>query len=820
MMVAVADDAVDFFVSYTSADRPWAEWIAWELEQAGHSTVIQAWDMQPGSNFVLEMDEATRLAARTIAVLSPAFVESPYCRAEWAAAFARDPTGAERRLVPVRVREFAPDGLLGQVVYVDVVGLSERASRTRLLEGVTQCRAKPDNAPLFPGSSGGAAAGERVRRPPDGAAVFSVPVATATFVGRAGALERLERGLVAGGAVAVYAVHGIGGVGKTQLAAYFARAHRDDYDVVWWLRAEQPQTLRGDLATLAVALGLAAGETEQDDAIAAVFAWLERNGRWLLIADNAPGRDAVADLVARVRRGHLVITSRAPADWRALDARPLSLDVWEREESREFLMARTDERDGRALDELADALGDLPLALEQAAAYVNELALGVAGYLVRLRDRAPELFAAGRPPYYEHTIATVWQLAFDEVALRPGAALVAGVCAHVAPERIPRELLEALAHSGRPGVDARAVDDAIRLLLGYALLAAGGDRTFNMHRLIGRLTRSQPQGVGDAIATTLALLDAAWPQGAWEHECWPVCERLLAHALASTEHARVAGVASQRTGDLLVRIALYQRERGVYASARELTEHALALYASGENSDPARVSSALDVLGTILMYVGELTAARDTLERALATARDIHGSEHPEVARTLNNLGNVQGRLGELKAALVSQQSALAIKEACYGPEHPEVAVTLNNLGIVQRQLGEVEVALVTLQRALAISEAVYGPEHPEVAIRLTNLGIVQRQMGDLQAARVTLQRALVIKEAVYGSEHPEVAMTLVHLGNVLRELGDAGRAVALQERALAIETAVYGPTHHEVAATQAELARSRRILREPGPAA
>ena len=155
MMGVVTDRVLDFFVSYTSADRPWAEWIAWELEQAGYSAIVQAWDMLPGSNFVLQMDEATRRAERTIAVLSPAFVESPYCRTEWAAAFARDPTGADRRLIPVRVREIAPDGLLGQVVYVDVVGLSEGASRARLLEAVTQGRAKPEKAPVFPGRNGG-----------------------------------------------------------------------------------------------------------------------------------------------------------------------------------------------------------------------------------------------------------------------------------------------------------------------------------------------------------------------------------------------------------------------------------------------------------------------------------------------------------------------------------------------------------------------------------------------------------------------------------------------------------------------------------------
>jgi hypothetical protein len=166
---------VDFFVSYTSVDRPWAEWIAWELEAAGYSARIQAWDMRPGSNFVVEMDIATQVAEHTIAVLSPAFLESAYGRAEWAAAFAEDPTGEQRKLVPVRVRDCDPRGLLKAVVYVDVVDLSEQASSAALLAGVRAGRAKPVGAPGFPGRVAARPAGERVRRPDAGAAIFNVP---------------------------------------------------------------------------------------------------------------------------------------------------------------------------------------------------------------------------------------------------------------------------------------------------------------------------------------------------------------------------------------------------------------------------------------------------------------------------------------------------------------------------------------------------------------------------------------------------------------------------------------------------------------------
>jgi hypothetical protein len=142
--------ARDFFISYNHSDRAWAEWIAWQLEAAGYSTLLQAWDFVPGSNFVLEMDKAAQQARRTIAVLSPSYLAASFPQPEWGSAFADDPAGAERKLVPVRVAQCDLAGLLGQIVYVDLVGLDEAQARERLLDGMRE-RLKPSEAPAFPG---------------------------------------------------------------------------------------------------------------------------------------------------------------------------------------------------------------------------------------------------------------------------------------------------------------------------------------------------------------------------------------------------------------------------------------------------------------------------------------------------------------------------------------------------------------------------------------------------------------------------------------------------------------------------------------------
>jgi hypothetical protein len=145
----------DFFISYTKADKDWAEWIAWQLEDQGYQVVIQDWDFRPGGNFVLDMQNAAAGSDRTIAVLSPDFLKSLFTQPEWAAAFAKDPTGEKSSLLPVRVRDCNLEGLLGQIVYIDLVGLNENDAIDTLFKGIQIGRVKPSRRPSFPGTASG-----------------------------------------------------------------------------------------------------------------------------------------------------------------------------------------------------------------------------------------------------------------------------------------------------------------------------------------------------------------------------------------------------------------------------------------------------------------------------------------------------------------------------------------------------------------------------------------------------------------------------------------------------------------------------------------
>lgn len=387
----------DFFISYTSADRPWAEWIAWQLEEAGFEVVIQAWDFRPGCDFVQEMDRASKEAKRTLAVLSPAFFNSRFTQAEWSVAFAKG------TLLPVRIAEFDVEGLLSVRVYIDLVNRNEAQAKEVLMAGLNSERAKPTTAPSFPGS----AKSERLiadkpRFPGALPPVWNVPrPPNPHFVGRDELLEEMRQTLLKGQAAALVALHGLGGIGgKTQLAAEYAHARHLDYKVVWWLRAEAEATLAEDLAALARALELPeGGGREVPVIVAAVLRWLNSNTGWLLVFDNADDPAVVRAYLPQNRHGHVLITSRDP-NWRGIAA-PLEVKTLDEAASAQFLLERTGQNGAAAAaKELAKELGGLPLALEQAGAYCETTGKPLADYLRLFRQRQRELLQRGQPANY------------------------------------------------------------------------------------------------------------------------------------------------------------------------------------------------------------------------------------------------------------------------------------------------------------------------------------------------------------------------------------------------------------------------------------
>jgi len=565
------------------------------------------------------------------------------------------------------------------------------------------------------------------------------------FTGRDTLLDDLHTALTSGQPAAlVQALPGLGGVGKTQVAVEHAYRHALEYRLVWWLRAEEPTTLAADYAGLALHLDLPVeGITDQRLIVEAVRGWLTREVGWLLIFDNAQDPNDVRPYLPTTGEGHVVITSRNQA-WRSL-GHLLPVPILEHEKAIAFLLSRTGQTDRAAADQVAQEVGDLPLALEQAGAYLEITGTPLADYAILFRSRRHALWQEEKPPWdYPATVATTWSLAGEHIDDVARSLLI--VCAFLAPDDIPRSLLtEGAGHLPAPlstaVADSLSLNRAVASLERYSLLEVKGD-AFAMHRLVQMVARD---GFSDEqqkawVTLVVQVVDTAFPFVYDTPQTWAPCARVLPHVLSAAEHATALRIVPEATARLLEKAGLYQVVQAAYPAARRL------------------------------------------LQQALAINEAAYGPEHPQVARTLGALGLSLQTQGDLPAARAALERALLIKVAVYGPEHPEVAVTLGNLSNVLRKQGDLPAARAILERALPLFEAAYGPEHPEVARTLGALGIVLQAQGDLPAARAILERALLIKVAAYGPEHPEVAVTLGNLGILLQAQEDLPAACAALE--------------------------------------
>jgi tetratricopeptide (TPR) repeat protein len=462
-----------------------------------------------------------------------------------------------------------------------------------------------------------------------------------------------------------------------------------------------------------------------------------------------------------------------------------------------------------AAGQLADELGDLPLALEQAGAYIEACGCSIGHYLDLFRTRRQELLRRGQSSQeYPDTVATTWELSFQKVQeASPAAADLLNLCAFLAPDDIPKELLvEGAKHVPQSLAaavqDPVAMNDALAVLRRYSLMEVA-DEALAMHRLVQAVVRDrlgeeeQKQWAGDAVE----MVGSAFPPGNFDEnpETWPWCARLLPHALAAAGRAEALRVALPAAGGLLNQAGYYLQIRAEFTEAKKAFERTLSISANVLDLNHPIVASAENNLGTVLQAMGALQEAKAHYERALAIF-EIIGPNNAEVAAAQNNLGLLLRELGDMVGARVHFERALVIGETVYGTNHPKVALLVNNQGVMLKALGDLAGAREHYERALTIDEAAYGPNHHKVAIRVNNLGDVLQDLGDLEGAKVHYERALAIDKAAYGPNHPVVARDVNNLGSVLRALGDLAGAKAHFERALAIWKEKFGLSHPMVA--------------------
>ena len=793
---------LDFFISYTRSDRAWAEWIAWQLEHTGYNTTIQAWDFRPGHNLVVAMHEAAIRADRTIAVLSPAFFQSQFVSPEWAAAFAEDPTGRESKLVPVRVRAGKPPGLLGQIVYIDLVDKVEAIARDILLEGVRTGRARPECPPLFPApgtSTHGdvpAFPGQASSRTTPGqilragqVVVGELPSAPPAFVMRE-AVDRLAAAFAADSSIAVSVLTGGRGTGKTQIAAQYAReAVANGIELVAWVSAVDQNRLLAGLADVANRLGVADPKGDSEASAGRLRDMLAaRTAPAVLVFDNACDPQVLRHYLPTTGATQVVITSTDRA-FSSLGSE-IAVDVFDEPQAIAYLSKRTGVVDESGANAVATALGFLPLALAQAATVIALQDLTYEVYLARLASLPlEEMLPPDRGDSYPHSLARAVSMSVEAVQKTDPTGLTSRVLASVAVldvAGVSRDILEEIVNATAGA--KHQLDATLAHLVEYSLVVWTEDhRALAMHRLVSRAIQDRLQTSGDLHACMTDTADGL--------------TRVLPAEAHAWEH--------RQSGVEIVGQAVGLWESAVSAAARDaITQAELHEYAHLAHWAVRH-----------LLATADLSRAIEIGTSVLAACAAFLGADHPDTLTSRGNLAKAYELSGDLNRGIRLYEEALVARERVLGADHPDTLASCNNLASAYRSAGNLDRAIPLLEEALVARERVLGADHPDTLASRNNLASAYRSAGDLDRAIPMLEETLIACERALGTDHPSTFAPRNNLAGAYESAGDPDRAIPLLEDTLTASERVLGPDHPSTLASRNNLAGAYGAARYLGKA-
>ncbi len=654
--------------------------------------------------------------------------------------------------------------------------------------------------------------------------VMNVPRTEHTFVGRVAELGLLTEALTrtgerAAGGVVIQAVHGLGGIGKSTLAARWARAHAGEHEATWWITADTPAGLDAGLADLAIALEPETTGQPLKTLVARATGWLTAHGRWLLILDNVTDPATIAPLLDRASTGRVMVTSRLAEGWHRLGAKVIRLDVLSEEQAIELLgsIAAQDRNDAdlNGSTDLVRELGCLPLAIEQAAAYLHQTHLSPTSYLDFLQKNPAVMFdQTARGADAQRSIARTWRITLDTLADTPLPGQILRITAWWGSEAIPRFLFGAVA-------DPVAVEAALGSLGAYNMITLNTG-SVTVHRLVQAVARTPDPAdphrrhpdIHTARSQATDLLTQACPDP-FDPVGWPTWRSLLPHIDALASHSDISDD-SDNTVVLLDRTATFLQNQGALARAISYFERALASAQRrhGDN-DPLTLDVRNDVA---LAYrdVGDLQRAITLTERTLADRERVQGPDHRETMTTRSNLASICRDAGDLQRAIELNERTAADRERMLGHDHEDTLTSYGNLAVAYSEAGDLSRAIPLHERTLADRERVLGPDHPDTLTSRNTLALAYGEAGDVERAIELTERTLADRERVLGPDHPRTLTSRHNLAVAYGKAGDLAREIQVYEQALADRERVLGPDHPESWNTRSNLAAAYSETGDP----
>ncbi|MFD0206174.1 MULTISPECIES: FxSxx-COOH system tetratricopeptide repeat protein [Saccharothrix] len=645
-----------------------------------------------------------------------------------------------------------------------------------------------------------------------------VPLRNPDFVGRDDLLEQLRLRLGEAGPTAVLpeALHGMGGVGKSQTVVEYIHRHAAEYDVVWWISAEQPAQIKAGFVELARKLGVAASGSA-DTAVPAVLEALRRGepyGRWILVFDNADRPQDVRPYFP-AGNGHIVVTSRN-SEWGGF-ARPVAVDLFTRAESIELLHRRAGDLDEAEADALAEALGDLPLAVEQAAAWRAQTGMQVSEYLQLLQQNRTELLEAGTSSEDQLPVAAAWNVPLNRLKNHHRAAFqFLHVCAFFGPEPISQKLFRGVRNLAVPDALRDALNDpiklsrAIREISRYSLAKIDHrNNALQLHRLVqtvlkNRLDSDEQEMMRHAVHVLLVNGDPGDPDASTN---WPRYAELLPHALVS----KVVDCQDKWVRVLVLNLVRYLLNSGDFGGARDLASQASE---SWRKSLGEREFDTLEITrryGIALRRLGRIDEARTLNRRTYELFLEVIGEDHEGMLNMLDTIALDQRAEGVFREELVTRRHIYNRAVEILGEDDPQTLNYANNLASHLRVMGEYQAALDLDQDTLRRREVVLGSDHPLTFSSYNSVCMDLRELGRYAEAARRQQKGLAQQKELFGDDHPQVIGASRNLSVALRKAGEHERAKELIEDCIQRYRRRHGDEHIDTATARMNLGTDLR---------
>jgi len=797
----------DFFISYNKSDTAWAKWIAVCLEEQGYTTWLQAWDIRPGDDFIAKMDEFLKCSQAFIAVISEGYINSSYCKLELSAALNAKIVDSTYSFVPVRIADVVLPDLIRTVVYIDIFAISEAEAEKRLLNAVA-INPIPRSRLLFPAIK----AKQRYANFP-GLPMNNLPERNIHFSGRVEILNTINAAFKKSGAVCIkQAVSGLGGIGKTQLVLEYAyRFGHEYYDAIWWIDADT--SLRKDILKFAEKCGLipegleAALQLEDEDLIRRLNNWFDSHNSFLLIFDNVESLEDVQFYISNLNNGHVLITTR---NKHISMGTMVDITVFLPNEASTFLRERLSCEKDEDIEVLAERLGYLPLALEQAAAYMKANNESCKSYLNLLEKYNLEVFDQhyAKAHDYTSTINTTWQISFKKIKLESARQLL-NICSYFAPDEIPIDMLiEGRNELPNPLqmvlADRLSLNESVFELKQYSLLHEK-DGFLYLHRLVQESMRQKLAGNTMWLSCCLNIVYHGFDYEYGNIQSMSVFSRNVPHILKIAHNAELLlndENSQNKTAELYYKAGVGFYYSGKFEEALMWYEKSLSIREKIFGKEHPDTAAVYNNIALVCDNQGDYKKALEWYLKALAIREKMLGIEHPDTAATFDNIAMIYSQMSDYDKALEWYKKSLSIREKIFGNEHPDTATTYDNVAAVYSSLGKYDKALELYQNSLFIREKILGREHPDTAATYNNIAYIYSNQGDFTVALEWIQKALAIREKILGREHPATAMTYNNVAGVYHAQGDYDKALEWYKRALIIYEKILGMEHPSTAIT------------------